>query len=148
MLYYSASARQLMCPGLQISDDLPDLLFAEMSAPGWHDRAQRTVRLDRFADFDAPVEIGRVDLPIMAIAEISRRRVKEIRPVGAPLARLAVAGRTFVLKQGMAGTELYRILHQAVRHLSRRIVDRLFAAPVNKQRCHDGKSKKKSPDFC
>ena len=117
-----------MCSGLQVSDDLPDLIFTEMHTPGRHNRALRKVRFDRFAMLNPPVEISRVDLPVMCVGKIRGWWVKESCSTGPTLTWLAMAGRTFTHEQVLSGLQLHSILHQELRHLPRRIINVVLSA--------------------
>jgi hypothetical protein len=123
----------LMGPGLQIGNELPDLLFAEMSSPGGHDRALRTVGLDLFADLDAPEEIRRINLPVMDVSEIRGRWLKENSTIRSSLARFAMASGTLAHEQLLAEMELICVRHQAGWHLPVRVSHFVFLAPGYKK---------------
>jgi hypothetical protein len=122
-----------MRSGLQVSDDLPDLIFAEMYTPSGHDRALRMVGFDRFPDLNSPVEVSRVDCEIVWVGEIRRWWVKKSCTLGAAFARLAVAGRTLVHEQVMSGFQLHSIIHQEIWHLSRRVINVVLSATEEHQ---------------
>jgi len=95
---------------LQISNDLPDVLFAEMNAPGGHDRALRTVRFDMLANFDTPIEVSRVTLPVIRVGKVRSRWFEKVRPIRPTFTWLAVAGNALVSEQLLSGSDLCLIL--------------------------------------
>ena len=133
---HSLESRVSMGPGLQIGNELPGLLFAEMSAPGGHDRALGTIGLDLLADFDAPVEICRINIPVMNVREIRGRWLKENGTIRSSLARFAMAGRALAHEQPLAETDLTVVSHQAGWHLSVRVSHPVLVATGCKKR-HD-----------
>ena len=97
-----------------------------MHPPGGHNRTLRTKRLDRFADFNAPVKIGGVHALVMCIGEIRSGRLKEGRSSGAPFAGLAMTRSAFIHKEYFAMTQLYLIFEDSIRHGTSGVINALF----------------------
>jgi len=85
------TGRELTTSGLQVGDQRPDLVRAEIGFPAGHHRASGEEGFDGFPLGDPPVEIGRIDFGIMPRLEIRGRRRKKICPRASSLPRIAVA---------------------------------------------------------